>query len=140
MERRQSIRVKQFGNVLQIILEIPWQEVHGQNQWKAYLEQKAAEAPPPNTYWQDLQAKIIQTFKSTNNVSATAKLCKCSYFTANDIIRKEKSRENRERRQSAIHEAKQLSAAQMPTRDIARIMGKSPETIRLWLKKPKHYM
>ena len=76
-----------------------------------------------------------KTFKSTNNVSATAKLCKCSYFTANDIIRKEKSRENRERRQSAIHKAKQLSAAQMPTRDIARIMGKSPETIRLWLKK-----
>ncbi|MDD5003187.1 MAG: hypothetical protein PHY17_11980 [Acidithiobacillus sp.] len=72
MERKQCIRVKQFGNVLQIILEIPWQEVHGQNQWKAYLEQKASEAPPPNTYWNDLKAKIIQTFNSTNNVSATA--------------------------------------------------------------------
>ncbi|MBU2768457.1 hypothetical protein HAP94_20325 [Acidithiobacillus ferrivorans] len=134
MERKQCIRVKQFGNVLQIILEIPWQEVHGQNQWKAYLEQKTVEAQPPSTYWNDLKTKIIQTFNRTNNVSATAKLCKCSYYTANDIIRKEKSKENRDRRQSAINEAKNLSAAQMPTRDIARIMGKSPETIRLWLK------
>ena len=134
MERSQSIRVKQFGNVLQIILEIPWREVHGQNQWKAYLEQKAAEATPPPTYWSDLKAKIIQTFKSTNNVSATAKLCKCSYFTANDIIRKTKAQENRERRQTAIKEAKHLAATHVSTRDIARIMGKSAETIRLWLK------
>jgi hypothetical protein len=134
MERKQCIRVKQFGNVLQIILEIPWQEVHGQNQWKAYLEQKAAEAQPPSTYWNDLKTKIIQTFKSTNNVSATAKLCKCSYFTANDIIRKEKARQNREDRQATIKEAKHLATAQVPTRDIARIMGKSAETIRLWLK------
>ena len=134
MKRSQSIRVKQFGNVLQIVLEIPWHEVHGQNQWKAYLEQNAAEAPQKSTHWQDLQAKIIQTFKSTNNVSTTAKLCKCSYFTANNIIRKEKSRENRDRRQSAIKEAKHLAATQVPTRDIARIMGKSAETIRLWLK------
>ena len=134
MERHQSIRIKQFGNVLQIILEIPWREVHGVNQWKSYLEKKAAEAPPPSTYWQDLQEKIIQTFKSTNNVSATAKLCKCSYYTANDIIRKEKSREHRESRQSAIKEAKHLAATKVPTRDIARMMGKSSETIRLWLK------
>ena len=134
MERKQCIRVKQFGNVLQIILEIPWQEVHGQNQWKAYLEQKAAEAQPPSTYWIDLKAKIIQTFNSTNNVSATAKLCKCSYYTANDIIRKEKTRQNRERRRAAIEEAKRLAAANTKTKDIARIMGKSPETIRLWLR------
>jgi hypothetical protein len=100
MERSQSIRVNQFGNVLQIILEIPWGEVHGQNQWKAYLDQKAAEAPQKSTHWQDLKAKIIQTFRSTNNVSATTKLCKCSYF---------KAQENRERRQAAITEAKHLA-------------------------------
>ena len=134
MERSQSVRIKQFGNVLQIILEIPWQEVHGQNQWKAYLDKKAAETPPPSTYWQDLQAKIIQTWNDTHNVSATAKLCKCSYCTANDIIRKEKSRQNREHRQAAIKEAKRLAESQVSTRDIARIIGKSPETIRLWLK------
>lgn len=134
MERSQSIRVKQFGNVLQIILEIPWREVHGQNQWKTYLDKMAAETPPPSTHWQDLQAKIIQTYNSTNNVSATAKLCKCSYFTANSIIRKEKSRQNRDRRQGAIEEAKHLAETRVSTRDIARIMGKSPETIRLWLK------
>ncbi|MHB8210068.1 MAG: hypothetical protein ACYDDP_01825 [Acidithiobacillus sp.] len=134
MERSQRIKVKQFGNVLQIILEIPWHEVHGQNQWKAYLEQKAAETTLPSTYWSDLKTKIIQTFRSTNNVSATAKLCKCSYFTANDIIRKEKARQNREHRQAAIKEAKHLAANQVPTRDIARIMGMSAETIRLWIK------
>ncbi len=134
MERHRPIRIKQFGNVLQIILEIPWQDVHGVNQWKSYLEKKAAEEPPPSTYWQDLQAKIVQTFQSTNSVSATAKLCKCSYYTANDIIRKEKARQNRESKQSAINEAKHLASTKVPTRDIARIMGKSAETIRLWLK------
>ena len=134
MERQQSIRVKQFGNVLQIILEIPWHEVHGQNQWKTYLEQKAAEASPPSTYWQDLQTKVIQIWNNTNNVSATAKLCKCSYYTANNIIRKEKAKQNRERRQAAIKNVKHLAAAQVATRDIARIMGKSVETIRLWIK------
>ncbi len=134
MERQQSIRVKQFGNVLQIILEIPWHEVHGQNQWKAYLEQKAAETQLPATYWQDLETKIIQTWNDTHNISATAKLCKCSYYTANNIIRKEKARQNRRRRRAAIDEAKRLAANQVPTRDIARIIGKSAETIRLWLK------
>ena len=134
MERKQCVRIKQFGNVLQIILEIPWQEVHGQNQWKAYLEKKATEAQPPSTYWDDLQAKIIQNWNDTHNVSATAKLSKCSYYTANNIIRKEKSRQNRDSRQAAITEAKHLATSKMPTRDIARIMGKSAETIRLWLK------
>ena len=67
------------------------------DQWKAYLDQKAADAPQPYTHWQDLKAKIIQTFKNTNNVSAIAKLCKCSYYTANDIVRKDKAQENRER-------------------------------------------
>lgn len=134
MERSQSVRIKQFGNVLQIILEIPWQQVHGENQRKAYLDKMAAETPPPSTHWQDLQAKIIQTWNDTHNVSATAKLCKCSYFIANNIIRKEKSRQNRERRQAAIDEAKRLAESRVSTRDIARIMGESPETIRLWLK------
>ncbi|MHB1580588.1 MAG: hypothetical protein ACYCUJ_04320, partial [Acidithiobacillus sp.] len=105
---------------------IPWREVHGQNQWKAYLEQKTAEAPAASTHWEDLQTKNIQTWNDTHNVSATAKLCKCSYYTANDIIRKQKSRQNRDRRQSAIKEAKHLAATKVPTRDIARIMGKSP--------------
>ena len=134
MERRQTVRIKQFGNVLQIVLEIPWIEVHGENQWKKYLDQKAAETPPPSTYWQDLQAKIIQTWNATHNVSATAKLCKSTYYIANNIIRKEKTRQNRARRQAEIEEAKRLAAANTKTKDIARILGKSPETIRLWLK------
>jgi len=31
MERRETIRIKQYGNVLQIILEIPWREVTGKS-------------------------------------------------------------------------------------------------------------
>lgn len=132
MDRQERIRIKQYGNVLQIILEIPWQDVHGLNAWEDYLKNK--QIPVNLQDWNEQKAKIINTYKAVNNISATAKLCKCSYYIAYDTIRRDKAEQNRRRRQETIAEAKRLASAGITTKEIARKLGKSKETIRLWLK------
>ncbi|MHB1735235.1 MAG: hypothetical protein ACYCQM_01520 [Acidithiobacillus sp.] len=138
MERNQQIRISQFGNVLQIILEIPWQQVHGENTWKAYLERKAAEeaviTKEGESHWERISKRVIEIFKATGSISKAAKTNQCSYFIANSIIREETTRQNKANREAAKKQAQSLASAKVPIKSIAQIMGKSPETIRLWLK------
>ena len=134
MERKAPIRIKQFGNILQIILEIPWQEVHGQNNWKSYFDSKPIETVPRPNHWANLTERVLKIYKKTGNISETAKVSGAGYYIANEIIQKEGSRQ----RKAALTEAKELArqhaAAKVPIKDIARMMNRSPETIRLWLK------
>ncbi|MDD5003186.1 hypothetical protein [Acidithiobacillus sp.] len=133
MDRNNPVRIKQFGNVLQITLEIPWSQVHGENNWKSYFESKPLDEPRPD-YWAMTKEKILKIYKKTNNISETARASGKGYHITETIIREEQTRQNKAKRQAAIDEARKLAESKVAIKDIARIMGKSPETIRLWLK------
>ncbi|MBU2808025.1 hypothetical protein HF285_07025 [Acidithiobacillus ferrooxidans F221] len=132
MNRHNPIRIKQLGNVLQITLEIPWQQVNGENQWKSYFESKPPE-PQPN-HWAATTEKILKLYKKNGSISETARASGKGYYITETIIREEQSRQNKAKRQAAIDEARKLADKKIAIKDIARIMGKSAETIRLWLK------
>ena len=134
MERKAPIRIKQFGNILQIILEIPWQEVHGQNNWKSYFDSKPIETEPRPNHWANLTERVLKIYKKTGNISETAKVSGAGYYIANEIIQKEGSRQRKAALTKAKEIARQHAAAKMPIKEIARIMDRSPETIRLWIK------
>ncbi len=134
MERKAPIRIKQLGNVLQIILEIPWQEVHGQNNWKSYFDSKPIETEPRPNHWANLTERVLKIYKKTGDISETAKASGAGYYIANEIIQKEGSRQRKAALTKAKEIARQHAAAKVPIKEIARIMDRSPETIRLWLK------
>ncbi|MBU2804147.1 hypothetical protein HF283_09765 [Acidithiobacillus ferrooxidans] len=132
MERQNPIRIKHFGNVLQIILEIPWTQVTGENQWKSYIENNPIEPRPD--YWAETTETILKLYKKTGSISATARASGKGYYITETVLREEQARQNKAKRQAAIDEARKLKQGKMAIKDIARIMGKSAETIRLWLK------
>ena len=136
MSRNIPIRIKQFGNVLQIILEIPWQQIHGENNWKSYFESKPAEAEPRPDHWANLTERVLKLYKKTGNISETAKASGAGYYIADEIIRKENSRQRKAALEATKALARQHAAAKIPIKDIARMMNRSPETIRLWIKSP----
>lgn len=133
MKQENTIRIKQFGNVLQITVEIPWEHVNGQNQWKEYFEENPVK-PTPN-YWAMTTEKILKLYKKHGNISATAKASGKSYYITEKILKEEKSRQNKAKHQAEIEEVRKLADSKISIKDIAQIIGKSPETIRLWLKK-----
>ena len=133
MDRNNPVRIKQFGNVLQITVEIPWEQVHGENNWKSHFENKPPDEPRPD-YWAMTTKKILKIYKKTKNISETARLTGKGYYITETIINEEKSRQNKAKRQEAITEARKLAESKVAIKDIARMLGKSPETIRLWLK------
>jgi len=131
MNRNNPIRIKQFGNVLQITLEIPWEQITD-NHWKSYFESKPPE-PQPN-HWAITTEKILKIYKKTGNISETARASGKGYYITETIIKEEQSRKNKAKRQAAIEEARKLAESKVAIKDIARMLGKSAETIRLWLK------
>jgi hypothetical protein len=134
MDRYAPIRIKQFGNILQIILEIPWKQVHGENNWKSHFDNKPPEPEPRPNHWANLTERVLKLYKKTGNVSETAKASGAGYYIANEIIQKEGSRQRKAALAKAKEIARQHAVAKVPIKDIARMMDRSPETIRLWLK------
>jgi hypothetical protein len=90
MKQENTIRIKQFGNVLQITVEIPWQQVNGQNQWQEYFEENPVKQTP--NYWAITTEKILKLYKKHGNISATAKASGKSYYITEKILKEEKSR------------------------------------------------
>ena len=134
MERNAPIRIKQYGNILQIVLEIPWQQVHGENNWKSYFDSKPVETEPRPNHWANLTERVLKIYKKTGNISETAKASGAGYYIANEIIQKESSRQRKIALEATKTLARQHAAAKVPIKEIARMMNRSPETIRLWLK------
>ena len=134
MERNAPIRIKQYGNILQIILEIPWQQVHGENNWKSYFDSKPAETEPRPNHWANLTERDLKIYKKTGDISETAKASGAGYYIANEIIQKEGSRQRKAALTKAKEIARQHAEAKVPIKEIARMMDRSAETIRLWLK------
>ncbi len=134
MERNAPIRIKQYGNILQIVLEIPWQQVHGENNWKSYFDSKPVETEPRPNHWANLTERVLKIYKKTGNISETAKASGAGYYIANEIIQKEGSRQRKAALAKTKELARQHAAEKVPIKDIARMMNRSPETIRLWLK------
>ncbi|MDR7926527.1 helix-turn-helix domain-containing protein [Acidithiobacillus thiooxidans] len=128
----QPIRVKQFGNVLQITVEIPWSHVTGKNQWEEYFEEHPVKTTP--NYWAITTEKILKLYKKHGNISKTAKASGKSYYITEKIIKEEQTRQNKAKRQAEIENVKKLAESKISIKDIAQIIGKSPETVRLWLK------
>lgn len=134
MDRYAPIRIKQLGNVLQIILEIPWREVQGENNWKSHFDAKPPDPEPRPNHWANLTERVLKLYKKTGNISETAKASGAGYYITNEIIQKEGSRQRKAALAKAKELARQHAAAKVPIKDIARMMDRSPETIRLWIK------
>ncbi|WP_437556304.1 hypothetical protein [Acidithiobacillus sulfuriphilus] len=124
------LEIKQYGNVLKIIITIPWDEIHTPS------HPRPPEPPRPQPdpqHWQKLTAKVGKAHQQHGNISATAKALDLTYYTTQVILREEKTRENRKKRQAQIEQAKNMAQKKTPVEDIARIFGKSPATIRRWM-------
>ncbi|MBE7567475.1 hypothetical protein [Acidithiobacillus sp. HP-11] len=133
MKQENCIRIKQLGNVLQIIVEIPWQKINGQNQWQEYFEENPVKTTP--NYWAMTTEKILKLYKKHGNVSATAKASGKSYYITEKILKEEQTRQNKAKRLTEIENVRKLAESKISVKDIAQMIGKSPETVRLWLKK-----
>ncbi len=134
MDRNAPIRIKQFGNVLQIILDIPWQQIHGENKWKSYFDNKPPDPEPRPNHWANVTERVLRLYKKTGNISETAKASGVGYYITNEIIRKESSQQRKAALAKAKELARQHATAKVPIKEIARMMDRSPETIRIWIK------
>lgn len=125
--RNPRIEFRQYGNNLQVIINIPWEEIH-----------KPVPIPqgkkPDPTVWEHLKARVWAAYQDTGNVSAAAKQCRVVYYIAHEIIRAEIARERREKRQQIKDYALQLLASGEFARSVAAVVGKSERTLYRWMK------
>lgn len=136
--RHETVIARQLGNYLEIKILIPWEDVHGQNKWQAYLEEKAEAEKQRHAaglaFWEVIEGRVIEEWKHTQNISKAAKAGGCKYYTARIIIDKFRKVEREKQRQELIRTARQLSSKGVTCHGIAEQIGKCPETIRQWLK------
>ncbi len=136
--RHETVITRQMGNCLEIVIQIPWEDVHGKNKWQAYLEEKAdaekQRIAAGLEYWSVIESQVINEWKHSQNISKAAKAGPCKYYTARIIIDKHRKAEREKKRQELIQRAHQLASKGIPYHRIAEQLGKCPETIRLWLK------
>ncbi len=126
------LEIKQYGNVLKITITIPWDEIHTPS------HPKPQSAPPPNPpdpqHWEKLTAKVIKAYQQHGSISATAKALDLTYYTTQVILREEQTRQNQAKQQALIKQARAMAHKDTPIKDIARLIGRSTNTIHRWLK------
>ena len=126
------IEIKQYGNVLKIIITIPWDEIHTPS------HPRPPEPPRPEPdpqHWQKLTAKVVKAYQQHGSISATAKALDLTYYTTQVILREEQTRQSQAKRKALIKQAQEMAQRKTPIKDIARIVKKSPATIRRWMKR-----
>ena len=125
------LEIKQYGNVLKIIITIPWDEIHTPS------HPKPQPTPPPNPpdpqHWEKLTAKVLKAYQQNGSISATAKALDLTYYTTQVILREEQTRRHQAERQARIEQAKNMAQKKTPIKKIAQIFGKSQATIRRWI-------
>lgn len=132
-----SISIKQFGNVLEVTIRIPWADVHGRNAWEDYFKQQQEkarqQAEQGRRHWEYIESQVMKAYDLHGSISEAAKYANCKYYTARLIIQETLKKRRAKIRQQTQSEARQLHASGMHIRDIAYSLGKCPETIRKYI-------
>ena len=98
--------------------------------------QPAPPTNPPNPqHWEKLTAKVLTAYRKHGTISATAKALDLTYYTTQVILREEQTRQSQAKRKALIKQAQEMAKRKTPIKDIARIVKKSPATIRRWMKR-----
>lgn len=134
MSRLEEITVTPKGNVLEIILRIPWDRLH-ENRWTRYFQKQAPiDHEAIKTQVELDKLKILKTYEQTGSISQAAKENDSTYYWAATVIREASTRARREAKQKAQEQARKLIQQGSSISSVARQLGKSYETIRRWVQ------
>ncbi len=134
MKQLQYVDIYDHGHCVEITVQIPWSAFAG-NAWDFKFKKNDNNRKALQKAANEAQRReVIQTYEKLQSISKTAKACGMVYFLTRQIIQNEAARRRQQERQEMIESARRLARSGAPIQDIATTFGKSPQTIRRWLR------